>query len=361
MSHDAVSPFRVGFLDEGLLPDPDGFDARLVRILRMRFDEAYESGELDRPVELIVRRGVGLPYGTAKAVQDAWHQLADEGSLIILGPGITDNCIAVTPLFEAGRVATINFPGTTLSRGQYGYHYQIGALYWDGPLVARAMARAAYSSVAVIRDASPIGAEYFQYFATECDRLGLRIATDVTCSPVATDLTASVDRARQSAPGALVYLGFGGVLLDLSRALTAASWSPPRFTTTAGMQFYIKSLSERDELSGWVYVDQVDEDNPVLTAVLDRCEARFGERPFDPITGGMWDMATLAVHGLRNATVHTTEGVREGLDLIHQEPSALGGPGTVMGFGPWERTALKGADYLLLRRMDGQATIRYED
>jgi hypothetical protein len=30
-----------------------------------------------------------------------------------------------------------------------------------------------------------------------------------------------------------------------------------------------------------------------------------------------------------------------------------------MGFGPYERTALKGADYLVLRQMDGQQTVRY--
>jgi ABC-type branched-subunit amino acid transport system substrate-binding protein len=358
MSNATVEPFRVGFLDEGIMPT-EAFDASSGAVLRMRFEEAYESGELDRPVELVIRRGVGLPTGTAKAVQDAWHELADAGCLLILGPGITDNCIAVTRTFEEGRVPTINFPGTTLSRGRYGFHYQIGALYWDGPLVARAIAAAGMREVAVIRDRSPIGDEYFDYFTVECERSDLSIVSDSKCSPVATDLSAAVTRAQASGPDALVYLGFGGVLVDLSRALSNAEWDPPRFTTTAGMHFYSKSPEERETLRGWVYVDQVDEDNEVLRALQDRFEKRHGSRPFNPISGGFYDMATLAVLGLRLAPVLTPEGVTEGLERIHQEPAALGGAGTVMGFGPWERTALKGPDYLVLRRMDGQDTVRY--
>ena len=73
-------------------------------------------------------------------------------------------------------------------------------------------------------------------------------------------------------------------------------------------------------MSGWVYVDQVDEDNVTLSEMLDRFERRTGSRPFDPFSAGMYDMATLAVLGLRYATVHTPEGVTEGLKRIHQVP-----------------------------------------
>jgi branched-chain amino acid transport system substrate-binding protein len=213
--------------------------------------------------------------------------------------------------------------------------------------------------VAVIRDRSPIGEEFFESFEEECERIGLAVSVDLKCSPVAEDLSRQVERAAVAAPDALVYLGFGGILLALSRALTKAGWDPPRFTTSAGMHFHSKSPADRREMSGWVYVDQVDESNAVLQSMLDRFEARTGLRPFDPITAAMYDMATLVVLGLRYATVHTPEGVKEGLERIHQVGAALGGAGTVMGFGPWERTALKGADYLILRQMSGEDTLRY--
>jgi ABC-type branched-subunit amino acid transport system substrate-binding protein len=354
-----VEAFKVGFLDEGLFEDPGAFEATVGNAMRMRFDEAFASGELDRPVELVVRSGRGLPGGTSKAVRDAWHELAEDGALLIIGPGITDNCMAVVADFEAGRVPTINYPGTTRSRGRYGFHYQVGSLYDDGPLIARAIAARGLHDVAVIRDRSPIGEEYFAYFVEECERSGIDVGIDVKCSPVAADLGAEVVRAAAAGSDALAYLGFGGVLVDLSAALGSAGWDPPRFTTTAGMHWYSKTAAERDVLSGWVYVDQVDEDNRLLTAMLDRYEALYGSRPMSPIIAAMYDMATLAVLGLRYATVHTPEGVTEGLERIHQVGAVLGGSGTVMGFGPWERTALKGPDYLILRQMAGQTTVRY--
>jgi branched-chain amino acid transport system substrate-binding protein len=354
-----VEPFKVGFLDEGLMPDAAEFERRIADVIHFRFDEALEAGEVDRPIELVVRTGRGLPHGTAKAVRDAWAALADEGVLAIIGPGITDNCLAVVPLFESRCVPTINFPGTAYSRGRFGFHYQIGSLYDDGPLIARAIARRGLRGVAVIRDRSPIGAEFFEGFEEQCQRSGLTIIQDVKCSPVATDLGDEVRLAVQGEPEALVYLGFGAVLLDLSRALRALGWDPPRFTTSAGMHFMMKSPGERREMSGWVYVDQVDEDNTTLRSMLDRYEQRSGVRPFGPLAGGMYDMATLAVLGIRYATVHTPEGVMEGLERIHQVPSALGGAGTVQGFGPWERTALKGPAYLVLRQMSGEETVKY--
>ncbi len=357
----AVEPFKVGFLDEGIFPDAASFASSLGDVIQMRFAEALEGGEVDRPIDLVVRTGRGLPGGTAHAVQRAWRELADDGVLLIIGPGITDNCMAVVSLFESGGVPTINFPGTTRSRGRYGFHYQIGSLYDDGPLIARAAARRGLNEVAVIRDASPIGAEFFEYFAMECERLGLAVTIDLKCSPVAEDLSREVERAAAAKPDALVYLGFGGVLLELSRTLTALGWDPPRFTTSAGMHFYSKPADEQRQMSGWVYVDQVDEANTTLQAMLDRLEARTGTRRFNPITGGMYDMATLAVLGLRYATVHTPEGVMEGLERIHQVESVLGAAGTIMGFGPWERTALKGPEYLVLRRLDGEETVRYRD
>jgi len=350
-----LAPFKIGVLDEGLR----AFDARVVDVIRFRCEEATRDGVLDRPVDVVTARGVGLPSGTARAVQDAWQELADAGCLVIIGPGVTDNCIAVVDQFESQKVPTINFPGTIHSRGQYGFHYQVGSLRDDGPIIVKALQRRGLRTVAVIRDRSPIGVEYFENFEMECDRVGVTISGDVKISPVATDLTAAVQAARAAGAEALAYLGFGGVLVDLSRALLDARWDPPRFTTSAGMHFHTKGDDDRRAMSGWVYIDQVDESNAALIDMQDRWEARFGVRPFNVLMMGAYDMATLAVLGIRYATVHTPHGVMEGLQRISQVPSTIGGAGTVMGFSVWERTALKGPNYLLLRQMSGTESIRY--
>ena len=359
MAHGPVEPFRIGFLNEGLFDD-EAFDLSLGRAIRLRFEEAYASGLIDRPVELVLASGYGLPSGTARAVEDAWMQLKDAGVLGIMGPGITDNCIAVKPLFEHYKVATINFPGTVLSRGEYGFHYQLGALYEDGPICARAIARSGLTEVAVIRDRGPIGGEYFEYFVDQCEMSGLSVISDQVVSPIATDLTAQVAKAKAANPQALVYLGFGGILSELSQAIADANLTVPRYTCTAGLHWYSKTPEERAVLQGWTYVDMVDEENPVMQHMMKELRSRWDMDGFNPIFGVGYDMATLAVLGLHYAPVYTTEGFKEGLEKIHHVPSVLGAKGTVMGFGPHERTALKGPDYLLLREMGVDSTTRYQ-
>ncbi len=359
MTTPAVEPLKVGFLHEGLFPDGDVFRQTLGRAIELRFDEALARGEVDRPIELIEASGRGLPFGTAKAVQDAWLQLADAGALVILGPGKTDNAIAVKPLFEEFGIPTINFPGTTKSRGEYGFHYQLGALYEDGPILVRAIKAQGFGTVAVVRDKSPVGNEFFEYFADACDREGITILADAKCSPIATDFVDQANIVKKSGAEALVYLGYGQVLVPLTRAIRAASVTIPRFTTTAGLHFYSKSPEEKAVLAGWIYVDMVDEDNKVLQHMATEIQRRWGLESASTMFGCLYDMATLAALGLSYATVYTPEGVKEGLDLVHHIPSALGGQGTVMGFGPHERTALKGPDYLLLRQMTEETTVRY--
>ena len=69
-----------------------------------------------------------------------------------------------------------------------------------------------------------------------------------------------------------------------------------------------------------------------------------------------YDLGLLVAEGLARAPELTTEGVRDGLELIKQVPSAEGRAGTTLGFGHWDRGALHGP-YLVLRQWhDGVST-----
>ncbi|MGE0796596.1 MAG: ABC transporter substrate-binding protein, partial [Acidimicrobiia bacterium] len=226
-----ADPFRVGYLSDGpIVPSGPALDP-----MNLRFEEAVANGELDRPVEVVPRAGSGLPNGTAKGVCDAWLELADAGALVIIGPAITDNALAVRRLAEERRVPTINFSGCERTRGEFNFHWQLGSLPDEGVLLARAARQAGFTHVAVIRDRSPIGEEYWSYFSEAAEDAGLAIASDQKVSPVQTDLTAEVAAARSHEPDGLVYLGFGQVLIPLWQALDAAGWKPPAFTNTAGL------------------------------------------------------------------------------------------------------------------------------
>jgi hypothetical protein len=49
--------------------------------------------------------------------------------------------------------------------------------------------------------------------------------------------------------------------------------------------------------------------------------------------------------------------MHDGLERVKQVPSALGEPGTVMGFGHWKRCALEGG-YLVLRQWRGGKSVK---
>jgi ABC-type branched-subunit amino acid transport system substrate-binding protein len=352
----ALVPFKIGYLNEREPAEPgDILDA-----LELRFEEALGSGEIDRPVEIVVEHGYGLPGGSAALLQGAWQRLADQGVLAVIGPGNTDNALAIMGQAESQHLSTINWSGSEHSRGEYCFQYQVGSLPDEGPLIAAAVSAAGISRVAVIRDRSPIGEEYWQYFNEATGHHQLAVTSDQKISPVATHLEAEVAFARGSNAEGLVYLGFGGVLPVLWEAMAGIGWRPPAFTNTAGLHWYFMPADARAMGAGWVYVDMFDERNQIQRSLLDRLEARHGVRPYGPIAPAMYDIATLLVGALRLAPVHTREGVKEGLERVHQLPAACGGAGTVMGFGPWERTALKGPDFLIFRTMGATVSDRYE-
>ncbi|MCU1346347.1 MAG: hypothetical protein JWL70_2613 [Acidimicrobiia bacterium] len=339
-------PIRIGLLLDVSMPDGSLLPG--VEAVNFRFQEAVENGELDRPVEIIIRSAKGLPAGSAANVEDAFEELAAERVLGIIGPGVTDNCLVTQPMAESFKIPTLNFPGTEHSRGEFGFHFQLGSLSDEGPMIVTELIARGHTNVGVIRDQSPIGAEYFDYFDQACVRTGLAIASDQRLSPIATDATAQIAAIKASGATALVYLGLGLVIPALREALTAAGWEPPRFMNTAFMHGYANPVI-LEALEGWVGVDMYDRGNRAAQAFLDRFEKKHGERPEGPVYPVFYDMATMTVEGLRWAPVLTADGFRRGLERVHQLPATCGGEGTVMGFSPWDRAAYKGRDWLLFQ------------
>ena len=96
------------------------------------------------------------------------------------------------------------------------------------------------------------------------------------------------------------------------------------------------------ELEGVVFTDVVDEANPVLRRFVRQYEERHGAMP--PLIGlaAAHDVATTAVEALRLAPAATPASVRAGLECLRGVPAAVGGTGTAIGFGPWDRDGYKG-------------------
>ena len=121
MSYESkAEPIKIGYLMDFLLSDdfPQHYRDDLTIPFDMVFGDARENGIIDRPVEVVYREVEGLPKGTVKAVIDAYQELVDEGCLVIFGPHIGDNAVAIKEtLNERFRVPAISVTGSDEALG----------------------------------------------------------------------------------------------------------------------------------------------------------------------------------------------------------------------------------------------------
>jgi ABC-type branched-subunit amino acid transport system substrate-binding protein len=342
------SPFRVGVLND-MADGPGGPVGDTTPLLRIPADDLVRSGRLDREVEFVHAYGLGLPSGTAAAVERAYAQLAGEDVLLIVGPAIGDDALVATPLAEHYRIPTINWAGTERGRSEWMFHLQVGSHEDESLVLARHLAGAGVRRIGVIHDRSPIGRRHLLFLQEEADVLGVRIAGAASVSPLAEDATEEVRAVREGAD-ALVYLGLGLAAPAVARAVIAAGWTGPRAMNTCGMRGYVPGWAEL--LEGWVYVDMHSDGNTTLAALRSRLGP--ADRPGAAVAYHH-DLGRLVAEGLARAPERTRGGVKEGLEAVKWLPAAQGHEGTLLGFGAHDRGALHGR-YLVLRQwLDGRS------
>src|SRR5262249_29574591 len=139
----------------------------------------HERGELDRPVELLIREVKGPMRGTNPVVRDAWRELAHEQNCIaIIGPEVTEANLAIVEEVNRARVPTISFCATFDWAGPYAFALQNGGFPDEAVLIAAHMARQGYTRVGVFREEGIIGDEYFAAFRLAARRYGVKIVSD---------------------------------------------------------------------------------------------------------------------------------------------------------------------------------------
>ena len=137
MANSSALPVRIG-----LLYDFPQMGDLLAKSLQMGVDEVAATGRLDRGIELVERQSQGLPSGTEAEVKRAFAELDDEGVVAIIGPSISDNGLIAAPLCDAAQIPAINYTGGERTRSEWMFHYQVGSLEEEPPvLAARGQAR----------------------------------------------------------------------------------------------------------------------------------------------------------------------------------------------------------------------------
>lgn len=330
--------------------DDPATGADIDAVLRLAFTELRATRRLDRDVELVHAHGLGLPAGTAAAVERAYAELVASGALLVLGPAIGDNALVATPLADSARAPTINWSGAGHARSEWMFHLQVGS-HEDEPVVlARHLAATGARQVGLVYDRSPIGRRYTAFFETECETLGLDIVARRSVSPLADGADDEIGALRSASPDALVYLGLGLSGRVVGRARAAAGWEVPAFTSAAGMWGHTPGVAA--DIDGWTYVDVFSDANSTLAAVRERLGPDYSR---GPAAAYAYDLGRLAAEGLARAPELTRKGVRDGLELVKWLPAAEGLESTQLSFGPYDHGALHGR-YLVMRRwVDGES------
>jgi ABC-type branched-subunit amino acid transport system substrate-binding protein len=318
--------------------------------IEREIDALRDAGRLDAEVEFVHAYALGLPSGTAEAVEQAYRQLAKAGVSLIVGPAIGDNALVATPLAEQLRIPTIYWAGAERARGRWMFQHQVGSHEDESLVIARQMASLGRTRLAVIYDLSPIGTRHLKYLDGEARVLGIEIAAKEGISPLADDVDDAVARLLEAAPDGVVYLGLGLSAPPVSKALDRAGWDGPRIMNTAGLRGYHGDFARA--CNGWLYIDMHSDANTTLRAVMDRIDAPC--RQALAVAKGH-DIGRLVAEGLARASDFTREGVRLGLEQVKWLPAAEGHEGTLLGFGVHDRGALHGR-YLVVRQWLGGET-----
>jgi len=350
-----VDPIKIGWLGAALDGPGGGYD----RIHRLAFDEAIESGLLNRPVEFVIHPENGLPHGSAKNAIDGFRSLVDEGCIGVAGAYSSDNAMVLARHANELEVPLVSWCGTERFHGEYCFRLGNGDCGGDAALVVGWLKRNGHERVAVLSEVAPNGEEYFRYFRQECRRRSVSIAAVETVTQTPDDLAANLDNLRKAGADALVFMGYGVIAANgrLRAALDQLAWDPPRIMGTSFM-FYLMGF---EKFEGWVGIDQLCPQNRLAERFHQRFVDRYGADPPlwpNAIPVLAYDTARVLVEGLVRAPVLTGWGLKAGLEQIRFMPSATGGPQTHIAGGPFDHQMFKG-DWLLYGRVRA-GTLEFE-
>lgn len=341
---------RVGVLND--MCDGPPVTGDITPWLEREIAVVQASGRLDAEVEFVYAYGLGLPAGSAEAVERAFMELARQDDIVMIaGPAIGDNALIATPLVERERIATINWAGAERARGEYMFHLQVGSHEDESLIIARHMQAIGATRLGVVYDQSPIGTRHLKYLEDEARIIGLQICAAQAISPLAEDASEAVETVLAAKPDGFVYFGLGLSAPAVSQPLSASGWQGPRIMNTAGIRGMDPQFAAK--IDQWIYIDMYSDRNLTLAAKCKELGAPLHDRL--SVAKG-YDFGRLVAEGLARSLEFTREGVKTGLEQVKWLPAAEGEEGTTLGFGIQDRGALHGR-YLVLRQWLGGISV----
>ena len=339
---------RIGLLFD--YPQGDGGDG-LERAVRLGLEA---TGADLSGVTFLRSETLGHPAGRVEDVVAGFEALVADGVDLVIGPSISDNCLGARDAADRARVPAINYSGGERTRSEWMFHYQVGSLEEEPPLLVARMREREMQSCVVIHDASVVGERYREVFGWSATDAEIEICESAAIDPLATDVGALIATMRVHEPDVVIYLGLGASSHSVATAIIGAGWDIPVLANSALIFGYIKP-EWHDAWAKWEYIDTIADDNTLRRAlgVLDPRSAA------SPMGCCAYDLGRLVGTAMHRSERSDPEGLREGLERVKQLPATSGYEGTLMGFGIQDRGALKG-QFLVLRAWRGGRTVQVD-
>lgn len=310
--------------------------------------EAVSAGisdsAFDGEVRILTSQPNGLPAGSEHEFRRGFLDLAEAGVVGIIGPGLSENGFIARDLADEHRIPSIIWAGHEGMRSHWSFHYQIGSLEEEAPLLLKHLKDRGVKRVAVVYDDINIVLQYIEHFDVARRLHDIEVVARAAMSPDIQDATQVIESVSTPRAEALVYFGWGRSAEPIARAKQAADWQVPVVGCSSLMMGRARP-SMAELWDGWVYVDMVSDHNPATAAVTARLSPEITR---SPVGLGFYDMGRLMGEALDRALYRTRASLRDGFERVKHLPSAIGHTGTMMTCGYWDRAILKGP-YLVLR------------
>lgn len=312
------------------------------------------SGRLNVAVEFVHAYGLGLPTGTAEALEGAFATLAGAGACMVVGPSTGENALALMAMADRTHIPTLAPASSERARSPYMFQYQTGSDEEEGLVIARHLATLGARRIAAFHAMSPAGERHLRSLRAEAEVLGLDLALVHALCPTGSDdeIGPALAALLESGAEGLAVLGPDMPVGAIAHALDLTAWDGARMTGTPG----IRGWSGRDiaALQGWFHVSSHSDANRRLSAIVAETGSDpAGNEDMAAHLASGHDIGRLVAEALARAQGTDGEAVRRGLEQVRALPAASGEDGTLLGFGPQDRGALHGRHLIVRQWRDG--------
>ena len=346
----SIVPWRIGMLLDwahATQPMIDCADA-----VTLALEQAHAARQIDRSVELVVRKVYGGPNAATLDVLEAFRDLVYNQKILgIIGPQLPDDMTACAPDFDKAGVPVLSMGGTLSLSSPYLFQLPNGSYVDEIRMIVNHAKAAGHKSIAVIRDLSMMGEEYLATFNLAMREAGLRIAGayGISPSPSLDELRDAVRAMESTRADALMSISVS-VHRHLVAAMKEVGWNPAKLMV-CNFVAAIPDFDGPEAFEGWVGVDQFDESNPVFRRMVDAFEKRYGRRGGHTYMAIGYDIGRTLARGLSMMAPSTPDGLRAGLEKVRLLPAAAGAPDTAISFAKNQRRGYNG-DYLVRRTVE---------